>query len=261
MRKFYQSPTFKKQKRLKRLKLVFFIFCFAVIGSGLFFSTRFLFHAIAPKVKQSKIFQLQNVVCASTEHVLEADLKKYVKPFIGTNIFEIDLNRLKTEIKKHPWVLDVNVTRIFPDRLRLHIVEREPKAILSMEKLYFLDAQGKIIAEIRPTDNVNFPVISGITPRVYQKGETILQAYELFQKYHENAYLKDWPISEIHWKPKSGFTIFTSNPSFEIQMGKDQFFKKMTRLEKVLKDLSQKSMLPKRIDLNFTKKAVVKLSK
>jgi hypothetical protein len=58
-----------------------------------------------------------------------------------------------------------------------------------------------------------------------------------------------------------GYIVFTRHPVFEIRLGQDHWDEKFLRLEKVLYDLSQKLLVPKLIDLNFSKKVVVKLSK
>ncbi|MBI4040850.1 MAG: FtsQ-type POTRA domain-containing protein [Deltaproteobacteria bacterium] len=262
MRSSTDSSKFSNKKNNRRI-LIRLIYL-TVTGLGIFglgMGGRFVAGKIVPRIKQSELFKLKGFVVRASDHIAEEEMKTFLDPFLGKNIFVIDLEKIKQKVKRHPWIQDIKVTRVYPDRIRLQFSEKKPKAILSAEKLYFLDEEGKVIHVIRPEDDTNFPVISGISISQSQSDELIQSAFEIMDLYQKNEYLRDWPISEIHWQKKSEFVIYTSNPSFEIRLGMDRLTKKFERLEKVLKDLSQKRLIPRYIDLNFTKKVVVKLSK
>jgi len=249
----------RKQRQFKKV-LRFFLFL-AGVPFFCFFgykTVRFLI----PVIQSLHIFQYKNAVIAPTEHISEGELKGLIGKVSG-NLFHLDLNVIQTNLEKNPWVLEAKISRIFPDRIHVEITEKKAVALLSIingDQIYFLDALGKKIAPLRSQDNSNFPIISGMTPAEVEKGELILKAYDLIKLYESKPYFKNLPISEVAYKEGIGYVIFTRRPVFEIRLGYDYLDEKIYRLEKVLQDLSQKSLLPRLIDLNFSKKVVVKLS-
>jgi len=247
----------QKARRKKRNRLIVLGIILLIFGG---WGVKLVATHVAPHFKKLSIFQFKKVIVSATEHITETELKALVGRPSGENLFEIDLNSINKRLKKNPWILDVQVSRFFPDRIRIDVIEKEPVVILSMGGLFFLDAQAKKIAPIRPRDRADFPILSGFKKTHYQKREPIFKAYRLIERYKKNYFLSQWPISELHWD-KNGYVLFTKKPVFEIRLGLRGFPKKFLRLEKVLKDLSQKKRLPRLIDLNFTKKVVVKLAK
>jgi len=251
-----------KDRSLQKKLIVYAILLIVLVGGGWVVTQKML-----PRIQRLPIFKFQEMVAQSTEHISEEEIKGLIHAPLGENIFEIDLNALTANVKKHPWVEKAHVFRLLPNKLRIEVEEKKPVALLSSDesygKLYFLDSKGIRIAPIRPRENVDFPIISGVSgPQVSEKEERlILEAYDVMALYHQNNFLKDIRLSEIHWKESVGFTFFTEGPSFEIRLGKEDFLKKFSRLERVLKDLAQKTVTPTLIDLNFTKKVVVKVAK
>ncbi len=197
----------------------------------------------------------------ATEHISEEELRALVRISAGKNIFDIDLTALEMAMKKHPWIQTAKVFRMLPNKIKFIVEEKKPVALLSQSALYFLDGEAKKIAPVRSGENTDFLIVSGVSSAQLENGTLILQAYELAKEYQKNEFLKDLLLSEIHWDETLGFFLFTKHPSFEIRVGKDEYSKKFLRLEKVLKDLAYKSLAPRLVDLNYSKKVVVKLSK
>lgn len=215
-----------------------------------------------PQIKKSSLFGFKEILYTATEHIGTQELKSWIHIPRKKNLFEIDLGKLEFKLRQHPWVDKARVFRVLPNQIRVEVEEKKPVAVLLVSDiLYFLDGQGNRISRLRETDAANFAVISGLRLPQIQEKMRILEAYEILKYYEKQAFLKVWRLSEVHWDNVNGFVIFTSNPTFEIRMGKDDFQKRFSRLEEVLKDLSQKSLVPKLIDLNFSKKVVVKIAK
>lgn len=254
--KLYQATADPSRKR--RNRWIALTLMSIALGIGGYFSfSKFFF----PQFKRLSVFEHKKIIIQATEHIAEVEIRKWVGSPSRENIFELNLEKIKQQIKRHSWVLEVNVTRILPHSLRIDIIEKKPVALISLKRLYFLDAFGKKIALVRRGQNVDFPVLSGFTKRELAQGETILDAYKLISNYQENPFLNQWPISEVRWHAKKGFSLFTKQPTFEIRLGHAHFSTKFVRLERVLKDLYQKDVLPTLVDLNFTKKVVVNHAK
>lgn len=57
-------------------------------------------------------------------HVEKSALQENVAPFIGSNFFAIDLNKLETALREIDWVSDVAVSRVWPDTLQISVKEQ-----------------------------------------------------------------------------------------------------------------------------------------
>ena len=254
--RLYQSSEvdFRRKKMQKIIFGLMGIFIFSGGGYA-------LYRMVLPHVKQLSIFQYKSAIIESTPHVLEVEISTVIQEVVtlqkSTNIFMLDLNLLTERIKKHPWVRKARVSRLLPDRLRVEIREKKPVVLLSLDKLYFVDRYGKVIAPVGKQDLLNYPILTGINPA---DRKTMKHAFRLKKYYEKRSFLKNWGISEIVWS-ENGFLLYTQHPALEIRWGHRYYQRKMNRLEQVLKDLSQKEITPTLVDLNYSKKVVVKVSK
>lgn len=82
----------------------------------------------------------------------------------GVNIFLADTNADAAAVKALPPVADASVTRVLPNTLLVHVVERQPVLIWQVgTQEYSIDASGAIIALVQQPDGL--PVISDEHPR------------------------------------------------------------------------------------------------
>ena len=56
----------------------------------------------------------------------ESDIKKQIDPWIGTNMFSIDVEKVKNNLDSSNIIKSVNLEKKFPDSLILEISERKP---------------------------------------------------------------------------------------------------------------------------------------
>ncbi len=77
-----------------------------------------------------------------------------------TNLLALRPGQVELALEAHPWIARAEVTRKWPDRLRLRLQEREPVALVQMgEELFYLDRQGSLFHPLASGDPHNFPVI------------------------------------------------------------------------------------------------------
>ncbi len=89
---------------------------------------------------------------------------------IGRDIFFVPLTQRRAQLERMPWVKNATVMRILPNHLRVFLVERQPVAFLQTgSTISLIDAQGMVLAltpQIMARDHFNFPVITGLDPRI-----------------------------------------------------------------------------------------------
>ena len=180
----------------------------------------------------------------------------------GQNVLGLDLKEVAKQIRRHPWVAEVRIRRILPDRLQIEIKEREPVALVSVGELYYVDREGTIFKKVKPGEHLGYPVLTGFDePGPLQRGrigrQAIREALALLEQVSAKTNFRSEQISEIHLDPDLGFSIYTAHAGAQIHLGWDNFERKLERLVRLLNherlDLAQ----VRRIDMDLSKAAVV----
>lgn len=80
----------------------------------------------------------------------------------GLNILRISLEEKKKQLEMIPWVRSATVTRVYPNRLAVHLVERTPIAFVNMDgRLKLVDAEG-VLLDKPERATFDFPVLTGL---------------------------------------------------------------------------------------------------
>lgn len=82
---------------------------------------------------------------------------------LATPILQLDLTSIRRRVERIPWVKSASITRIFPDRLRVTVVERTPVAYASIGGRIELVDQDGILLDMRRGAESGFPVIYGLS--------------------------------------------------------------------------------------------------
>ena len=77
-------------------------------------------------------------------------------------ILRVDLARVRERLLAYGWIADAYVSRRLPDRLVVHITEREPAAIWQNDgQLTLIDATGRLLAPVERDNMPNLPLVIG----------------------------------------------------------------------------------------------------
>ncbi|MBE9539825.1 MAG: FtsQ-type POTRA domain-containing protein [Proteobacteria bacterium] len=68
------------------------------------------------------------IVSGKLEHTKTAALEKMVRPALVGGFLNADLERIRAQLQRLPWVYEVSVRRRWPNALELHVVEQLPIA-------------------------------------------------------------------------------------------------------------------------------------
>ena len=184
-----------------------------------------------------------------------------IKPQI--NLFSLNLRSICQCLENSPWIERAKVKRVFPDKLDIHITEREPAALINLNQLYLVDKKGAIFKKAEREDGLlAFPILTGVTWQDLMKPQgththLITQTLTLMTILEEEG-IDISAISEIHLDPTFGLTIFTTHHATQIDMGLPPFQKKCRHLRSIMEDLKRKDLIPHTIDLNYRWRAFVK---
>ena len=165
---------------------------------------------------------------------------------IHTNLLAVNVNQVESLLESHPWIARAEVVRDWPNRLLIILQEKNPVALLNRETgLFYLDSRGGIIAAVNPSQELDFPVITGLEKFQFNSvtseniPEPLQDVYALLKLANRNnPILPEQNISEIHLAENGELVLYLLDKPFPIYMGSDgKISTRYNSLVKVLKDL------------------------
>jgi cell division protein FtsQ len=218
----------------------------ALIGFLLVLLAGFMTKETYLKLCSSDFFQITAMKIAGNHMVSKEQITVLSKVDIHSNLLAININQVKSLLESHPWIAGTEITRDWPNRLVITVKEKKPVALLSRETgLFYLDNKGRTIAIANSTQELDFPVITGLksfsfntaysdrTPDILQDAMGLLKLSA-----RNNSILPEQNISEIHITENGSMILYLLEKAFPIHMGTDGDIKtRYYRLVKVLRNL------------------------
>lgn len=87
-------------------------------------------------------FPIKSVKVFGIKHTGQADLKEALVPLVNKGFFAIDVENIKDRLLKSPWVAKAIVQRVWPDKIFITLIEKEPFACWNNSNL--LSTNGEI---------------------------------------------------------------------------------------------------------------------
>ena len=227
-----------------------------LLASGALLTFQVLIESGYFQVKQISVEQQVRV---SEEDILEAsDIK------IGDSMFDLELNMIGRKIEEQPWIAKAFVERVFPDQVVIRVEERQPRAVIDLDYLYYVDGSGDVFKMLEAGDDLNYPVISGINRQYLldnhdQARNSLLLALGLMQELEGRDHFNLEDVSELHYDQQEGLILYTLVGGVPVRMGDQGFAAKLDRLEAIYSDLEPRLLALKYIDLNVADRVIVKV--
>jgi len=95
------------------------------------------------------------------ERATAAEVRHLADIALGSPLVGVDLVAAAGGAERHPWVAHAEVRRAFPDRVVIDVRERVPTALLLLDDLYVVDAEGNPFRKAVGV-SLDLPVITGI---------------------------------------------------------------------------------------------------
>jgi cell division protein FtsQ len=227
-----------------------------LLASGALLTTQMLLESGYFGVKQVRV---EHQVRVSEVDILDAsDIE------IGDSLFDLELHMIGLKIEEHAWIAKAEVERSFPDQIVIRVVEREARAIIDLDYLYYVDRAGEVFKMLDAGDELDYPVITGIDRQYLldnpdKTQDSVNLALQLMDALESRTLFNLDDISEIHFEEQEGLVMHTRIGGVPVRMGTQGFDTKLNRLESIYDDLEPRLMALKYIDLNVTDRVIVKL--
>ena len=149
-------------------------------------------------------FAIRHVEIAGAQHSSGVDLDALTQRYAGTNLFHLDIARLRHEVASLPWVSRVEIEKKLPDTLRILVVERTPVALAETPKgVAYVDDHGTAFAELTPSvGDPDLPLITGAS------GDDLARCVGVLRQLRAQDPELYARVSEVTPVPPRGFAFF-----------------------------------------------------
>lgn len=154
----------------------------------------------------------------------------------GENLYAFSREAAEENIRKNPWVESVRVRRRPPDTVRVEITERTPVALVKSGELYVMDVKGELFKRFDPSEDLDLPVITGMTEELAGKMDAGLSGslLELLGVLSAREGFGAHRVSEINMDPVYGFSLYTLKEGVRLALGHGGFEEKLVAFERVV---------------------------
>jgi cell division protein FtsQ len=233
---------------------------FQLLLLALFF---FIGYRVYVRLLEDPLFRVREVEVEGSRKVPRETILSLIELEGMPNLFTLRLREVAKRLELHPWIEQVKMRKVFPNKIWIQIEERKPIAILQLEELYYIDTKGVIFSPVGDRDKYNYPFLTGLTRQALEKDPVeakhlIMKALEFLRIVNKEKVFSPEEISEIHMEKVFGIQYFTKTEGVEVRMGWEHFGEKLRRLSIIWSDLRKRGLSVVSIDCSDLKRMVVK---
>lgn len=194
-------------------------------------------HAGWPRLSRYAIrhpyFSVQDIVVDSDGRFSPEEVRTWSGLALGMSLWEIEPAAVEARLCAQPWIHSAQVRREFPQQVHVTVTARRPVAIVLQPSLLYLDDTGAPFAGHTHSEEKDLPYVTGfagipldtLAARTALAGvSTLLSLARLWQE----------PLSEIHWDPQRGYTVFLERRRVAICFGRETTPEKFMQVGMVL---------------------------
>lgn len=156
---------------------------------------------------------------SQSARINESEVGRLVAKYIGTGFFGFDVNGLKADIERHPWVRQASVTRVWPDSVALNIQERI--AIARWGDTELLSQQGERFSP----PNIGS---ASVLPRLSGPEGSQAKVMQQFQFLNELFSPVDLRLSELTLSERGSWDLVV-NDRIAIAVGREKLIERVNR--------------------------------
>ena len=212
------------------------------------------------------LFKLEDVSFKGIKKVSQAQLLQKGGLENGVNLLALNLSEVKKNMESTPWVKNVFLHRELPNKLQVVVTEQQPIfLVLVQQDLYYLNDECLLFKKSEIKDGASIPLLTGLEKKDWtptgQLKSSILQELIALQRVLSQGGDPFYPnkLSEIHYDPDCGFSLFTRERGIRITLGKEEIPERIKRLERVWAELEKRpnQVLLKGISLQYGQRIIV----
>lgn len=214
------------------------------------------------QVTTSPHLAITEVTVAGAQRVAREDVLASCGISAGQNIFSFSKDKVATLLKANPWIDEVEINRELPGTIEITIKEREPIAVVKLETLYLMDAEGVIFKRYSAEEGLDLPVVTGLSRESLASAGENLEArlMELISVLTNRSGFNITNVSEINIDADHGLSVYTLEEGVRLDVGTGSFEEKLASFEKILSTRGGVLKGIEAFDLNNHREVIVKFT-
>jgi cell division protein FtsQ len=212
----------------------------------------------------SPYIRLEKVVISGVEDTIRRELLELSGLRADMTLLAANLDELKRNMERHPWVRRVEVEKDYPHTIRVKATRERPWAVVSMDTLFYMNRHAELFKEVGISEDMDYPVITGVPEDEEKRTEMLRLAAHVLQVLESRGeqWMQD-EISEIHLQSSGNISLYFRSLPATVQVGARDIERKIIDLGKIVEHLrrTQKVWSVRRINLHYRDGAVVSFKK
>lgn len=213
---------------------------------------------------KSPYLRLDRIVITGLDEELKAEIQETCGLQGTLSLLDLNLNTLKENIEKHPWVRRVELEKRFPHTLIIRADREQTWALVAADGLYCLNPWGEIFASAEDLGDLDYPVITGVDTEENGGEEQLQRAVEVLKTFEKQE--APWSLnelSEVHVKKNGTMSLYFVSLPLAIQVQGGELAGRVDNLKRLVEHLKSTGRIHmvRGINLNYRDAAVVSMKK
>lgn len=197
-----------------------------------------------------------NVEFSGIVHASKREMMTRLEPDLGRSVYLIPLRQRRAELASLPWVKDVSLQRLWPNRLRVTVTERKPVAFVRLNArrgagpIGLVDADGYLLP-MPESAKFDLPVLVNVEPDLtpaQMKGQ-VVRAQEFLAKVGPLAA----QVSEIDASDPRDLKVMRAagNTAVVLRLGSENYQSRLQHFEQNYNQIAEQDPAAKMFDLRL----------
>ena len=266
-----ESPYLRRQKAVTvrrrrlwrgRLWILFFATVVAPVGITSYFLTTFVLSSPRFELHSADDVQLIANQFVSREEVANAlGLPVRAGNGPGLKVFRLSLEAQRQQVEAIAWVRSAALTRVFPNRLVVHVVERTPVAFANVGgHVSLVDSDG-VLLDKPESAFFDFPVITGLDSNAgSDECRTRIALYkEFMRQLGDEIAHSGWIVSEADLSDGDDLKalLVQGRETLQVHFGHENFLQHFHTFLALLPELRKSNAPLDSVDLRYRNQVVV----
>lgn len=193
------------------------------------------------KAITSDFFITRHIDIAGNTRLTREMVLQYAGLSEGDNSLGISIADVERHLRDTPWVEEVSVKRLLPDRFVIKLKERMPSFWIHKDGgLFYANEKGEIIAPVESRNFLSLPTL-----RILPGGEEAVPYLGRLLKDIQNGALpmESGAIAQVTASPAAGVEIYLEDREMRLSIATDDWEGNLARLGTALGDLARRREL------------------
>jgi cell division protein FtsQ len=212
----------------------------------------------------SPYIELTDIQITGVDDKIKRELIRVAGLNSRTCLLTLSPEEVKAKMQRHPWIRSVELEKRLPHTLIVKAVKESPMALVSLDKLYYMNKWGHVFKEVEAGDNMDYPVITGVIKDRDNTDEKLTLAAEILESFaSETGRWSLDDVSEIHVNNGGDALIYSLSLPFAIRVSGENLDEQKIKVKQLVNYLQNAGGMEtvSVIDVNYHDGAMVSYKK